>query len=416
MTVLAERTATTDPVAELHACLDRLTDPDHLGCAAKSAALQSVARAEAKLAAYRLRVLASADRDRAAEQTGMASTSQWAARAVNSDAVVAARQVHLAQRLEVCPVTRGALSAGELSAEHAAVIVRADEQLPAGTGATERAVVETALVAKAKVMPPELLRRAARRALAEVESDRRVVDAHENALVADEEAQARARTQLTLHNNEDGTVTGHFTVPTFYGQLLRKVLDTMTAPRRGRIGAPTPQVGDNTGLGTDWARARGEAFCELLEHLPTDHLHSRSAATLVVTIAEETLRNALAVAQLDTGASLSAGEARRLACTSGLLPAVLGGQSQALDLGRASRLFNETQRTALGLQHQTCAADGCERPFAWCELHHLLEWGRGGPTDLANAIPLCHFHHQRIHDPQYGHEQKPGGITFSRRK
>jgi hypothetical protein len=210
-------------------------------------------------------------------------------------------------------------------------------------------------------------------------------------------------------------VTGHFTVPTLHGHLLRKVLETMTAPRRGRLGAAQAQVGDNTGLRTDWDRARGEAFCELLEHLPTDHLHPRTAATMVITIAEQTLRQALAVAQLDTGADLSAGEARRIACGAGLIPAVLGGASVPVDMGRSARLFTETQRTALGLSHRICAADGCERPFAWCELHHLKPWSHGGQSDLANAIPLCHFHHQRIHDPDYEHWHGTNGVTFRQR-
>jgi hypothetical protein len=86
-----------------------------------------------------------------------------------------------------------------------------------------------------------------------------------------------------------------------------------------------------------------------------------------------------------------------------------------LDLGRASRLFTEVQRTALGLKHRTCAADGCERPFAWTELHHRDPWSQGGRTDLAEAVPLCHFHHQRIHDRDYEHRYESFGITFHRR-
>ncbi|MCW2785523.1 MAG: hypothetical protein JWP74_2040, partial [Marmoricola sp.] len=306
--------------------------------------------------------------------------------------------------------------AGDVTAEHAAVIMLADRQLPAGLTVAERASVEESLVAKASVMTPGSLRRAARRALEAVETDRRVGDAHENALVVDEETQARSRTRLSLHDNGDGTVTGHFTVPTLHGHLLKKIIETITAPRRGRLGASEAHVGPGGPMSTDWDRARGEALCELIEHLPTDHLHPRTAATMVVTISEETLRGALAVAHLDTDTELSAGQARRLACNSGLIPAVLGGQSQVLDLGRAARLFTETQRTALGLKQRTCGAKDCDRPFAWTELHHLVEWARGGSTDLANAIGLCHFHHQRIHDPDYDHQREPGGITFVLRR
>ncbi len=405
------------PATELHACLDRVTglDVDRLDCAEQTELLRSLARAEARIAALRLRVLAAADRSQTALRSGAASTGQWAARLANADHAAAQREVGLAQGLDRRTATQQALSAGTISAEHAAVIVRADRDLPAQVTAAQRDVVEAALVEKARSLSPGALRRAARRALAAVEADLRLVDAHENALVAAEEDRARRRTTLSLHDNGDGTVSGHFTVPTAQGHLLRKILQTITAPRRGRLGAPAAQVGEREAR-TDWDRARGEAFCELIEHLPTDHLHPRTAATLVVTVEHATLRDALKVAGLDTGAEISAGEARRLACGAGIIPAVLGGASLPLDLGRSARLFNEAQRTALGLRHGTCAADGCERPFAWCELHHEDPWSDGGRTDLDKAVPLCHFHHRRIHDRAFIHARaRDGSISFHRR-
>jgi hypothetical protein len=307
-----------------------------------------------------------------------------------------------------------------ISAEHAAVIVAADRDLPAQVTAAQRETVEASLVEKAQSLSPTALRRAARRALEAVENDPAVVDAHENDVVVAQEDRARAKTRFTLHDNGDGTVSGHFTAPSAQGELLRKVIETITAPRRGRLGASQAQVGDPASVPgrphTDWDRARGEALVELIEHLPTDHLHPKTAATLVVTLSADVLRGALRAAGLDTGESLSAGEVRRLACTAGLVPAVLDGKSLPLDLGRSARLFTGAQRVAVGLVHRTCAADGCDRPYAWCELHHLTAWALGGKTDLADAVPLCHFHHQRIHDHRYRHARSASGsILFTRR-
>ena len=134
---------------------------------------------------------------------------------------------------------------------------------------------------------------------------------------------------------------------------------------------------------------------------------------MVVTIDHTVLAGALKAAHLDTDQTLSAGEARRLACTAGILPAVLGTKSVALDLGHATRLFSESQRLAKGLEHATCAATGCERPYAWCELHHRQPWSQGGRTDLANAIPLCHQHHQWIHDTGFNHQPCPTAASDS---
>ncbi|NYG06459.1 hypothetical protein BJ986_000946 [Phycicoccus badiiscoriae] len=100
---------------------------------------------------------------------------------------------------------------------------------------------------------------------------------------------------------------------------------------------------------------------------------------------------------------MSASEARRLACNAGLVPAVLDGASLPLDLGRAERFFTEAQRVALATRYDACAAFGCDRPYAWCELHHEDPWHRGGKTDLALAVPLCGHHHRRAHDPIYHH-------------
>ncbi len=403
--------------ARLLSALGELAEVDMtaLGGRELAALLRVLAEAEAKVCAVKLRVLGAAHRSGAARAAGAASTGQWAAKVTNSDQATSHRQAVLADGLAQRPATAAALAQGALSREHAEVIVRATEQLPATVTPAQRETVETALVEKARSLPPQALRKAARRAVAVVEADQAVVDAHENQLVAEEETAARVKTRLSLHDNGDGTVTGHFTLPILQGHLLRKVLEAMTAPRRGRLGATDAQVGAKRER-TDWDHARGLAFCELLEHLPTDHLHPKTAATIVVKIDEDDLLGRLKAADLDTGGQVSAGEARRLACNAGILPAILAGRSQVLDLGRSKRLFSEPQRIALSLGHDTCAADGCERPFAWCELHHRQPWAHGGHTDLKDGLPRCHFHHQRIHDTDYRQQYlSDGSVTFTRR-
>jgi hypothetical protein len=249
-----------------------------------------------------------------------------------------------------------------------------------------------------------------------------VVDAQEDRLLRDEEAAARSRTRLTIHDNGDGTVTLRAVVPVLAGSILGKIVDQMASPRRGRLGAgrdQAGQVGNPSRPGftaVDWARRRGEAFTTLLERLPTEHLAGKVAATVVVKLDLDSLRGGLAAAGLDTGEVISAAEARRLACGAGIIPAVLGGASQPLDLGRARRFFTEAQRVAAALDHETCAAHGCDIPYAWTEAHHRHPWSTGGHTAQHDLIPLCGFHHQRIHDPTYHHQHRPDGtLTFARR-
>jgi len=408
-------------VRQVHELLDQLLGPAEVGLGALGdeqleTAVTEWTRVITRVEALQLKLVSSADSAQVAAAEGMTGTDAWLASRTRSDRAKAAGTLRLAGALSRgCAVTGAALDAGELSSEHAQVIVRATEQLPADLDDADRGAVELSLVEQARQLDPGALRKAARRALAAVEDDRAAVDAHEDAVLTQEEDAAFDRTRLTLHDNADGTVSGHFTVPSYAGSILHKVIDQMTSPRRGRLGASDAQAG-STGRRLDRAQVAGQAFTELLEHLPTDRLHGKVAATVVVTIDHPKLKDALGAAGVDTGDSLSAGQARRLACGAGLLPVVLGGASQVLDSGRTQRLFTEAQRVVLATRHTSCAADGCDRPFAWCELHHRRPWARGGNTDLADAVPLCWFHHRRVHDPGYEHRYRPGGaVTFHRR-
>ena len=385
-----------------------LVTGDHAGVVAE------LDRATRRIEALKLKVVAAADQAEVAQVAGFTGPDAWLAKTTTVSRSDAARQVALAADLDFGhDATAEALDAGLVSPGHAAVIVRATGQLPRGVTSEQRREVEASLVEKAARYSPDQLRRVARRAIEVVEPDQTVVDAHENELIRSEEQAAREKCSLTLHDNGDGTTTGRFTVPALAAAMLTKIIDAMTAPRRMREPAGPDRSPDRP---FDWRHRRGLALAELLEHLPTDHLHPKSAATVVVTIDHTVLAGALKAAHLDTDQTLSAGEARRLACTAGILPAVLGARSLALDLGRESRLFSESQRLANGLEHATCAAAGCERPYAWCELHHRQPWAHGGKTDLKNAIPLCHRHHQWIHDTDFNHQAMPdGSIRFSRR-
>ena len=122
------------------------------------------------------------------------------------------------------------------------------------------------------------------------------------------------------------------------------------------------------------------------------------------------------VCTLDTGGRITAAEARRLACTAGIIPVVLGGNSQPLDVGRKRRLHTESMRLAMGVRDGGCTARGCETPPGLCHAHHNTPWSHGGHTGVEDGRLLCPHHHRRIHDPQYETQQLPGGkVSFHRR-
>jgi hypothetical protein len=254
-------------------------------------------------------------------------------------------------------------------------------------------------------MPAAQLRRAVRHAYATLDTD--LHHTHLMQTLRRNERRARTETWFMIHDNGDGTHSGKFNIPDLHGSLLRAHLENLSSPRRYGRDKHGNEVTDPTGSGADYGLGYydwlGQAFCELIEHLPTDGL-ARSAISMLITLDHTTLTADLTeagIATTDTGIDLTPEQTRRLACNAGIIPAVLGTTSVPLDLGRTTRLFTTKQRQALALTYDTCAIAGCQRPFAWTEIHHLTPWAQGGTTDLDNALPLCWPHHRYAEDPDY---------------
>ena len=98
-----------------------------------------------------------------------------------------------------------------------------------------------------------------------------------------------------------------------------------------------------------------------------------------------------------TNQLVSAGYARRMACTANVIPVVLGTQSEPLDLGRTQRFFNRAQRRAMALRDRGCINPGCSMPAHRCEANHIEPWYLGGKTDLTNGGLLCPTCHASFH-------------------
>jgi hypothetical protein len=388
-----------------------------------TAGIEAAAVVEAQAAALRLRLMAEADRRRLAQRAGATGTDAWVARLTGSTRSAMAGGLWLAHRLqERYHLTAGAFADGGINQAQARAVVTAAEALPAEVDEDQRRSAEAGLVAKAVAgMDARRLRQAGRRMLDRV--SRELADVHEAAQLRREERRAEAETFMELHDNGDGTFSGKFTIPELHGQMLRTALERLTSPQRlsrnkaGEVvvdeslpgGGPRLNVYERMGLG----------LCELVEHLPTAACggFARVGATVIVTLPYQRLLDGLASARLDTGVAVSAGEARRLACNAGIVPAVLGSRGEPLDLGREVRLHTAAMRRAAALVHDTCAVEGCERPFAWCDMHHPDPWSRGGPTSVANSLPLCGFHHRRAHDDAFVMHRLPTSeVRFRHRR
>jgi hypothetical protein len=104
---------------------------------------------------------------------------------------------------------------------------------------------------------------------------------------------------------------------------------------------------------------------------------------------------------LDFGDTLHPTALRLLCCDAGVVPIVLNGAGQPLDVGQSRRTIPDGLRRAVVARDRGCAHPGCDRPPSWCQIHHIKEWAKGGATKLDNLVMLCFTHHAEIHSTEW---------------
>ncbi|SCG72079.1 HNH endonuclease [Micromonospora siamensis] len=339
-----------------------------------------------RLAALQLALLREVDGRGTAVAQGASSTAVWLRDRLRLSVPAARRLLGLATRLhDGPPEIRAALADGRVDTAQAQVIAETVDvvRAEAGPEAADRAT--GLLVEWAGQFDPVVLRSLGTRILDHVAPE--VADAAAARALEAETARAARDRHLTVSDLRDGRfrLTGSLDGET--AGLLRAAIEPLTAP-----------------AGPDDARSPGQrrhdalaAVCRLA--LRTGGLpdHGGDAAQLVVTTSYDALTGRLGPGLLDTGATLTPETVRRLACDAAVLPAVLGGAGQVLDVGRQRRVVTGPLRRALVLRDRGCVFPGCDRPPRWCEGHHIRHWAEGGATTLTNSVLLCRHHHRQVH-------------------
>ncbi len=398
-------------VAGMHAVLDQVADASvwSLDAPATATTLAELQRLANRVAELQARVLAHADHTQVGDHTGATSTANWLAHHTKLTRREAHRQTRLATSLETYEQTRVALAEGRLHVEQAEVILRALDELPDDLDQDLKDEAELHLIGEAAHHDAKTLRILGRRLLEVIDPD--AADAHEAKLLEREERDAAAAARLNVWEDGHGKLHGRFTIDSaLTGAILKKALFALASPKhlasQGPLGErrPTPE-------------RLGQAFVELIQRYPTKQLPKAGGlnATVVVTMTLDSLLGGLKAAQLDTGGVISASLARRLACEAGIIPAVLGGKSQVLDLGRKKRFYNEGQRIAKAIEAGGCEVEGCDIPPGMTHMHHPVRWADGGETNR-DGIMICPGHHTRAHDHRFEMTRLPTGkYGFHRR-
>ena len=275
-----------------------------------------------------------------------------------------------------------AVEAGTISLPKAAQLARFHRAAAPVADPDQLAADTTTLIAAAPSLTEKQLAIAIRHAAALLRPDR---DAEH---LADRQRAARA---LFKSPGPAGMTSYRLLLDPEGAAILDAAIDPLARPTPGR---------DDPDLRTPAAR-RADALLAVLGRGVSSpgEAPKTSKTQLVVTMTLDQLTGAVRGAGLTLGQELlTAGTVRRLACDADLVPAVLGTDSELLDVGRRRRLVPPAIRLAAWLRDGGCTHPGCTVPAQWCDAHHGTPWWKGGDTSLANTALLCGRHHTLVHD------------------
>ncbi|MBB5914765.1 hypothetical protein BJY24_003632 [Nocardia transvalensis] len=302
------------------------------------------------------------------------------------------------------PHTAEALAAGEISADHARGVAAVMNRVPRGVSEEDREAAEQVLAEFARSGSPDDVGKVGYQLLAHLDPDGRLTTDHDR---------ARMRGVIVGRQRPDGMspIRGEIT------PVLRALLDPLLAAY-ARPGVCNPEDPDSPSVdvgnadprtlaeaaGRDrrsTAQRNHDALTALLSSgVITGELgsHRGMPVATVLTMNVEDVEHLSGVATTATGGTVPIGDALALAERSQPFLAVFDHSGLPLHLGRMKRLASRAQRVALIAALRGCSRPGCDAPASLCAVHHVLEYRKGGRTDLDNLTLACDACHALIHD------------------
>jgi Zn finger protein HypA/HybF involved in hydrogenase expression len=290
----------------------------------------------------------------------------------------------------VLPASETALGSGEITVQHARTIARTARLVEARTDQAKRseavAQVERVMLDVGRAVDAGSLHGFATRVRQVVDPDGALRDAN----------QAHERRWLSASKTIDGMVAIDGLLEADAGALVLTALAAATSP---------PAADDHRNAG----QRRADALVDICG-VSLDHGRLRSSGTvrphLLVTAPLQTLSarprdpdiRTTEVGEVSWTGPLSDQAVQRLGCDATVTRMLLDAESLPLDVGRSTRTVPAHLRQALVVRDRGCVAEGCDRPVAWTEAHHVVHWAEGGRTALDNLVLLCRSHHRKVHD------------------
>jgi hypothetical protein len=397
--------ADSELLAVIDAALDALLD-DRVRLATEREQLALLAtslRVDARLRAWQASLAASVELTGAAWHEHGTSTTTWLADVARLTHREAARMVAAGQGLAHFGLVGDAAATGSVLPAQAEAITGVLGGLPDDlpSGMVERA--QELMVGFAASHNATELRRLGGRLLEVL--DPVGTEAREADRLEREHRLAMRSRHLTFSHDHAGSVLIRGSLPVAEAEPFIRIIDAYAASARRGLDRLDPCAEHVTA-----AMWRADALLAMVNHHSQEALapsHGGDRPRVVVTLSYDTLRKAATDAglirgDLANGEPVPASVLRRWLCDAHVLPAVLGGTSEVLDVGRAQRLVTGPIRAALELRDRGCVFPGCDAGPRSCHAHHIVPWWAGGETSLGNLVLVCAHHHGIVepgHDP-----------------
>lgn len=297
-------------------------------------------------------------------------------------------------------VVGAALSSGVLGVAAAAMIIGVLERCRVVAGVVRIAEGERVLVEAAAGLSVDAVRKLVVRAEAWLDPDG----------VPPRDEERRARRSVTMFERGGMLHLNAVLDVESAAPVVAAVRGFVSAAFAARKDAPDPDAGDADRRTVPMIQADAlVAFCAHV--VGCDTRVPLAGATVIVRMTLDDLESGTGSATIDgIETPVSVGAARRMAAGGGVIPWVMGSDSEILDWGREKRLFTRAQRLALVERDGGCAM--CGLPPEMTRAHHIRWWQRdAGPTDLSNGVLLCETCHHRIHDNDWAIRIDGTGIT-----
>lgn len=288
-----------------------------------------------------------------------------------------------------------ALSAGRLSIAAADAIRRGLVSVADAAPAGELLAECQRLLARVPLVSIDELRREARSAR----------DRIDEAGIARREKERRDNRYLKRWVREDGMYQGSFLLDPEGGQEVFSALDTIIAPRRGVRFVDAVAQAEADAIVTD-RRSDEQILADALVDMvrlavdadPGKLFGMRRPAVRVV-VTEQTLAGNGGHGFIEGDPQpVSRETVERFVCEGGVVGVKFDRNTQVIDLGRTQRFHTEPQRLAISVRDGGCIFLHCTRPPSACEVHHIVEWKKGGLTDVRDGVLLCRHHHMLLHN------------------